>query len=137
MANIETIKLEIPSSTRYIIIARKAAEEIAARAALTTEQMEDVKLAVGEACTNAVKFSKTDNDKVRITYRVKPDMLEIEVENAGKEFLCDGKIPQRPDPCKLNEGGLGLYIINEIMDNLDICHKSGKTTVTMTKRLTL
>ena len=134
MVRPDVIKLEIPCSAEFVAIARKAVEGIASRLALTDEQTEDLKLAVGEACTNAIKFSEPGKSAVRVLYRIERDRLEIEVRNTGTRFTGN------EDPCKpavesLPEGGLGLYLIDQVMDELKISCDGGKTTVKMVKRL--
>lgn len=57
MPDSEVVRLEIPSSPKYVAVARKALEAIAVNIPLTEQQIEDLKLAVGEACANAVKYS--------------------------------------------------------------------------------
>lgn len=134
MAESQIVKLEIPRSTLFVSIARKTVEEIASRMALTDEQTQDLKLAVGEACTNAVKFSIADSPAVHISYRIAPDMLEIEVRNKGNSFCPPEVCDVRPSIEKMAEGGLGIFLIRRLMDDLHIESKSGETTVTMVKR---
>jgi len=130
----DIIELEIPCSAEFIAIPRKAIEAIASCLALTDEQVEDLKLAVGEACTNAIKFSEPGKSVVHVLYRIERDRLEIEVRNTGTRFTGN------EDPCKpaaesLTEGGLGLYLIDQVMDELKIICDGGETTVKMVKQL--
>lgn len=134
MVKSDVIKLEIPCSPEFITISRKAVEAIASRLALTDEQVEDLKLAVGEACSNAVKFSGPDKSAVRVLYRIELDRLEIEVCNTGTAFSRDGGT-QKPPVEMLPEGGLGLYLIDQVMDELKISCGDGETTVKMVKQL--
>jgi len=130
----EVIKLEIPCSAEFVTVPRKAVEAIARHLALTDEQVEDLKLAVGEACTNAIKFSAPGKSAVRVIYRIKRDRLEIEVQNTGKAFNNNGGTG-KPAVELLPEGGLGLYLIDQIMDELTISYGNGETTVKMVKQL--
>jgi serine/threonine-protein kinase RsbW len=134
LAKSEVIKLEIPSSAQFITIARKAVEEIGCRLAMSEDQIADLKLAIGEACSNAVKFSGPGRPPVRILYRLAPDKLEIEVRNKGRAFRrMEPPIEASLD--RLADGGLGLYLVNQVMDELSIRSQSGETTLRMAKRL--
>ncbi|MHB0913668.1 MAG: ATP-binding protein [Armatimonadota bacterium] len=128
----ETIKLEIPRSSRFIVIARKTAECIARRAKLSNEQVGDLLLAVGEACSNAVKFADKQSDHVHVTYSLEPDRLTVEVSNDGNGFLRP-PVPRVND--EMQEGGMGLWLIEQVMDELVISTDEGHTSVRMVKRI--
>ncbi|HOM71293.1 MAG TPA: ATP-binding protein, partial [Armatimonadota bacterium] len=55
MQEAHQIRLEIPSATEYVGVVRRAVEGIARRMNFDSSEVEDLKLAVGEACTNAIK----------------------------------------------------------------------------------
>lgn len=135
MIGTEVVKLEIPCSTEFVTVPRRTIEGIASRLSLTPEEIEDLKLAVGEACSNAVKFSGPNKPNVHVLYRIQGDRLEIEVKNSGSSFDgCEGRVNDRPiDP--LTEGGLGLYLIEQIMDEISIKSNCGETTITMVKQI--
>lgn len=135
MANTETITLEIPNSPRYVAVARKALEAVAGSLPLTDQQVDDLKLALGEACTNAVKYGSPEQPTVRVKYKVSPQCLQIEVRNKGDEFDYGSGPHNRPDVAKLPVGGLGLYVIEQCVDELSIGTKGGETVLKMTKRL--
>ena len=133
MSSNKTIKLEIPSSAKFVSVARKAVEAIAFGIGLPDEIADDLKLAVGEACTNAVKYGVSNGHSIQVLYHVTPDALEIEVRNAGSEFRPETR---RKKPCIecLPVGGLGLHVIEEVMDEVSISSKNGETVLKMTKR---
>jgi len=131
----EVIQLQIPSSAEYVTVARKAAEGIGSRLPLTAQQVEDLKLAVGEACTNAVKFSGPGKPAIRITYTIHASNVEILVRNRGRAFSRKRHSPAKEPSELLAEGGMGLYLIGQVMDEVNIHSRSGITTVRMVKRL--
>lgn len=135
MADAKIVKLEIPSSAQFVNVARKTVEGIAASMALTDEQTEDLKLAVGEACANAVKFSDPSKPAVEILYRITQDRLEVEVRNKGKAFDPKKVQQKEQSPEQLPVGGLGLFLIDKVMDELNISSKCGETTLKMVKQL--
>ena len=127
------IRLEIPSAAEYVGVVRKAIEGIARRMPFAETDIEDLKLAVGEACTNAVKHGCPSQHHPFITVicKVNKNSLEIEVRNA----LAGGE----PCPSLLSvpkadkEGGMGLYIIQELMDEVDIVWKDHTASIRMVK----
>lgn len=135
MENAHKIRLEIPSEAEYIGVARHAVEFLATGMSLDPTTVQDVKLAVGEACNNAVRHGTpcTQHPCVNIIYTVSPDALQIEISNklAGDE-PCP-TIIARPDHSK--EGGFGLYIMRKLMDEVNIEWEDHTATVRMVKRL--
>ena len=130
----EVVQLEIPSSPEYVSIVRHAVEGIARRLQFDSIQIEDLKLAVGEACTNAVKYGCPGNDDshlVEIKCTVVSDGLAIEIRNN----IANCKSPTVPIEPDLNkEGGLGLYLMRKLMDEVDFMWDCEVATVRMLKR---
>jgi serine/threonine-protein kinase RsbW len=135
MVQPDVVKLEIPRSAQFVTVARKTIECIGSRLKLTDAQVGDVTLAVGEACANAVKFGDPNSNSVYVQYSIAHDRLEIEVRNAGPAFRWKKHRPV-PIPIKdLPEGGLGLFLIEQLMDEIIVRSESGVTAVTMVKMI--
>lgn len=77
-AQTETVELVIPGRPEYVVVVRLAAAGIAGRRAFSYEDIEDLKLSVGEACTSAILAG---SPQVRIRFNVGTDRLEIEVRS--------------------------------------------------------
>lgn len=131
----ETVELEIPSSPEYVLIVRNAVEGLAKRMNFAVSQIEDLKVAVGEACTNAVKYGCSNEDVhiVEVKCIVCKDGLEIEVKNNIHNCKCPS-VPLHPDITR--EGGLGLYLMKQLMDEVDISWDEKIATVRMFKAIT-
>lgn len=137
MASSEFIRLEIPSSPKYISVVRNLIDSISTNHAfLTEEQKNDLKLAIGEACSNAVKFSRSPDSTITVTLEIQPKQVEIEVRNESNDFQPENLKIEPPSLEKMHEGGLGLYLIKQVMDHLKICCNNGVTTVRMAKKIT-
>ncbi len=130
----ETIELEIPGSAEYVSIVRQAVEGVARRMCFDPVQVQDIKLAVGEACTNAVKYGCPSDQahNVQVKCVVREDGLMIEVCN-NISGCARPHVPTQPDP--LREGGFGLYLIRQLVDEVDMLWSKKKATVKMLKRL--
>ena len=65
--NFETIKMEIASNPQYVSVVRLTTSGIANKIGFCLEDIEDIKVAVSEACTNAIKHSLDNKFSVEYT----------------------------------------------------------------------
>ena len=131
----ETVSLEIPSASAYIAVARNVIDSLRIKIRLSPIEVDDLKLAVGEACSNAVKFSAPPGSGMRVLYLLRPDRIEVEVRNRGECFPRAKRRPCKPAVGDLTEGQLGIYLISRVMDELLVRSKGGYTTLRMVKML--
>ena len=132
------LELEIPASAEYIAIARLVVSSVASsRRNLGDNRIDDLKLAVSEACTNAIEAyaSRTGDESVKILVRDDDDKLVVDVEDNGPGFDPDALPPHPPvtDPDRLNfERGLGIPLIRTLVDEVQFESSAGGTAVRMT-----
>ena len=134
-ANVVT--LAIPAKTDYLVVARLALAGIAREVRMSETTLADLKLAVTEACGNAVRHARPSaHGVVHVRYELEGDSIEVAVEDEGPG------IPELPDagpldPEELSESGMGLEIIRALVDELEIGPRpDGQgTVVRMRKRL--
>lgn len=136
---LDLVFLTIPAKPEYVGIVRLAVSGIANRMGFSYDDIEDVKLAVAEACTNAVDHAYSGGDgEVEVRCNIYPDRLEIAVTDRGNSFDVSavesrtGPISVEPTMNALRERGLGLYLMKTLMDHVDITGDNG-VIVTMTK----
>lgn len=130
----QIVELEVPSSPEYVVIVRQAVEGIARRMDFDEIQIEDLKLAVGEACNNAVRHgcAKDDLQHIAVRCMVMNDGLSVEIRNN----ISKSDVPLVPvAPDVTLEGGFGLYLIRKLMDEVDIVWEPETAIVKMLKRL--
>ncbi|MFC1517887.1 ATP-binding protein [Candidatus Margulisiibacteriota bacterium] len=124
------IELIIPASSEYVGVARLAVSGVASRLDFTVEQVEDIKVAVTEACSNAVQYAygKDRSGKtVDIVCKPRADHIEIIVKDKGSGF----DVNHPPKPTKDDEHthlGLGLTFMKTLMDDVKINSKKGEGT---------
>ena len=83
----ETIKMEITSNPDYVGIIRLTTSGIANKVGFSMDDIEDIKVAVSEACTNAIKHS---NDEIfNITFSILENGIAIEIKDNGKGYDVD------------------------------------------------
>ncbi len=119
------IELKIPCMSEYVMTARAQAELIARRMNFRAERVQDIKSAVGEACDNAIEHGSSERG-VDVRYRIKGPNLIIEVEDYGSGFDSDVINGDLPSP--FIEGGRGLYLIKNLVDDAEIISRKGKGT---------
>lgn len=128
----ETIKMEISANPEYVSIIRLTTSGIANKVGFCIDDIEDLKVAISEACTNAIKHSL--DERFIIIYSIIENGLTIEVIDNGKGY--DRNSVSEPDINNLKEGGMGLFIIEALMDEVTVESQQGKgTSIKMTKYL--
>jgi len=94
----------------------------------------DVVLAIEEACTNAIRHSGSGADiEIRLTFR--GANLHVAVSDKGHAFDVASFDPQRP-PDPLLDHGRGLFLISRLCDGLEL-RVNGGLDVRMVKRAAL
>ena len=128
----ETIKMEITANPEYVSIIRLTTSGIANKIGFCIDDIEDLKVAISEACTNAIKHSL--EDRFTIIYTMIENGLTIEIIDNGNGY--DTSSINEPDIENLKESGMGLFIIEALMDEVKIESKEGNgTSIKMTKYL--
>lgn len=121
------VRLTIPAKAEYITLVRLALSGLSHLRPLSEETLGDLKLAVTEACSNSVRHAYRDGREgsVQVLYELYPDRLIVEVCDEGDGFAVADRSPADAD--SLVVGGLGIAIIRELADELELGPgKSGK-----------
>ena len=138
MAVERSLELSVPARVEYIAVVRLVVASLAnARRIMADDRIDDLKLAVSEACTNAIEANAESGRSAPVVVSCweAPERFEICVADAGPGFDPDD-LPQHPpvtDPDRLNfERGLGIPLIRSLVD--DVRFESGPegTAVWMT-----
>jgi serine/threonine-protein kinase RsbW len=114
------VELRIPPSAEWVGVARLAIAGIANRMQFSIEDIEDLKLAVAEACNSYIQ-SASDSDEVCIASEIRDDRLVITVDALQNlEGHPPGKLPG--DSVTSVTGGLGNFLIRSLMDEVSYEH---------------
>ena len=126
----DLISMNMSVNPDFISVIRLTLSGVASRIGFSLDDIEDMKVCVSEACTNAIKHS--DKDEFQIKFYVYPDKLTIEVLDDGIGYDVDSLAS--PDLKNPKTSGLGIFIIKTLMDEVEIksCDKCG-TIIKMTK----
>jgi serine/threonine-protein kinase RsbW len=130
----DVVTLAFPARTEYLILARLALAGIAREVAIDPATLADLKLAVTEACGNAVRHAHPAGDaSVTVRYAVDDEAIEILVEDDGPGMDVQ-ELPSLPD-VELSEGGMGLAIIHALVEDVEIVPgAAGRGTIVRMRR---
>ncbi len=129
----QLVRLRLPTDSAFVSVAREAVVSVARKLRFPEAEREALRLAVGEACNNAVEHS---GERGMLTLRCLKDFefLIVEVSNAG-----EGQLPKTPAamPDASAEGGRGRALMEALTDGVEYLIADGETTVRLKKRLPL
>lgn len=136
----DKINLNISSkkeaTCEYMSVIRLTTSAIASKIGFDIEEIDDIKVSIGEACNNIIKHgSDDDKDSFNIEYTIYEDKLKITVKDNGTGFDTSKiKQPHMEDEIDLiDESGLGIFIIKSLMDEVEINSSDCGTEIIMIK----
>jgi serine/threonine-protein kinase RsbW len=130
-----SIVLEIPARTEYVSLVRvvvAAAAEI--EPDIASEKIEDLRVAVSEATTNAIEAHDLHGvaDRIRIECNLADEEIAVVVHDMGMGFEPD-EVPSLPEPDAperlLHESGLGVHLMQLLTDESEISATEAGTDV--------
>ncbi|MBD7970696.1 anti-sigma B factor RsbW [Paenibacillus gallinarum] len=141
-AESQSVKLNLPATADFVDIVRLNLYGIASKMGFSYEEIEDMKVAVSEACNNSVLYAYgEENGVVEVIFNFDDSELAITVKDEGESFE---RVEQREGVATLHDkdlnevqiGGLGFYLMQALMDDVNVTSETGKgTEVVLTKRL--
>jgi len=114
----DCIQLFISSNPKYLKLVRSVILQSALIVGFGEKQSRDITLAVDEAITNIIKHSYMSaiDKKIEIDVRFREDFLELVLRDYGKKV--DPKTIKSRDLKDVKPGGLGVFFIKKIMDDV-------------------
>ncbi|MEO4054906.1 anti-sigma B factor RsbW [Solibacillus sp. CAU 1738] len=143
MRAFDYIEIRVPAKSQYASVIRLAISGLAMRIGFTYDEIEDLKIATGEAVTNVVHHAYTGHEEGEIVLgcALFKNKIEIMVADYGSGFNFEeikskiGPYNENENIAMLREGGLGLYLMEALMDEVKLNNEGG-VTVFMTKYVT-
>jgi len=137
MMNFKPLHLKIKSHPENLKQIRKFVSDAISNASFSKEDCGSIILAMDEACSNIIRHSyKNDHtQEIEITITITSEILEITVIDSGSAF--DINTIESRDVSEVKPGGLGIYIIQHIMDQIDFKRTpDGYNQLILTKKIT-
>jgi serine/threonine-protein kinase RsbW len=132
---VDIVDLRIPCKAEWVALARLSVAAVASRLNFSIDEIEDIKLAVAEACTNAIQHAH-GSPFIEIKCEAVTGNLRLSVRDYGR-----GTHPEHIHSRDLTDervGGLGVFLIRSLMDEVeyDVQPDQG-TLLVMVKRLAI
>jgi serine/threonine-protein kinase RsbW len=138
-APLREIRLVLPMAPDMEVVASQAATAVAEFVRMSADKIDEVRMAVVEACINAFEHSHAPDHTLEITFTVlgtpDPESLRITVHDRGVGFAPES-LEEPKIEAKLKserKRGWGIKIIRGLMDEVSIQSGAQGTTVVMCK----
>jgi anti-sigma regulatory factor (Ser/Thr protein kinase) len=134
------IEIRLPSRADYLGAVRSILRgflEECLEARLTEEQVNEIQMALQEACINVVRHAhgKVASRPLVVSITAAKDRLVLEVEDYGPGLPDRDRQPPDPDPANPREGGYGLFMMRQVMDEVRSERRGAKHVLVLVKRL--
>jgi anti-sigma regulatory factor (Ser/Thr protein kinase) len=108
--------IKIPSHPKYLCVVRSVTAVMGELYGMPAAEIEDVKLAVDEACSNVIKYAYSGDTDQRIVvkFKITKKGFEVIIEDNGLKTH-----PEFIEGRSLNDirpGGLGIHLIRRAFD---------------------
>jgi len=137
IAAAEPIVLDLPSEASALAVVRAAVRAVAddgTRVRLEPREIDEVQVALQEACTNAIRHAHKSLPHLRFKVELcrMDDALVVRVRDSGEPFDLDAKVA--PPPEALQEGGYGIRIMKSWMDEVSVVREDGGNVLRLLRR---
>ena len=131
--------INVSSSTEHLRDVRNFIQKFIQQFDVNKNDLAEIILAVDEAYTNIIKhaYNNDPNHNVKIELGTSTDTLWVRLSDTGFHFNADEY--QTPDLLKRiknkQRGGMGVYLINKLMDSVEYSSAGKTNTILMRKRI--
>ena len=135
--NDDTLELSLANDLRDIPEAAERIDAFCAEKALAPQIAYAVNLSIDEILTNTINYGYDDDEahRIALTLRLEGDMLVVAIVDDGRAF--DSSLEREADvEAPLEDralGGLGLFLVQQMMDGVAYQRRDGLNYVTLTK----
>jgi len=130
------LRLVLPRRPHVELEAGQAVETLGLRAGFSHDTLAEVRLAVVEACLNALEYGGGDIEVEMMAHTDGSPWLEVRVIDHGPGFQPEA-VPRPRLRTKLHaerKRGWGLELMRRLMDEVEITSRPGRTQVRMIRR---
>lgn len=124
-------KATFTSAYASVVEARELVKQFATGVGFSEVDIFDIGLAAGEACSNAVLHAATEHG-FWLTLDYNEGVFTVEVHDFGPGFSLEGR-GSYIEPHFRKSGGLGIYIMRVLMDEVTYEMNDDGTTVRLVK----
>jgi serine/threonine-protein kinase RsbW len=116
----DVVEVRVPADVGYVSTLRLTTASLGARCGLTIDDIDDLRLAVDEACALVLPLADADS-ALELRFRLGTGQLAVEtsVRSAGDE---------EPD-----RGGFAWTVLGALASSVDVAREDSRLTITVTK----
>jgi serine/threonine-protein kinase RsbW len=122
----DTLIITIPSHPKYLSVVRAVTAKIGQLYEIDEAVVEDIKLAIDEACTNIIKhaYKGVTSEKIILKYKISQKTFKVIIEDSGSKSNID--VMKGRSLEDVRPGGLGIHLINRVFDVFEFDEKKRK-----------
>ena len=135
-SNSDKVTITLPCRPEFVAVVRLALLGVASRLPFSYDEVEDLRLAVGEACTYAVERAGSISAKLMVSICIDKEGLEIDVVDDVPQNTPKRTSAQDYDLLEetgVDQEGLGALLMEILVDKVVISPGPNGTTVHLTK----
>ncbi len=136
----DSIQMSIANDVHEIARVAERVDEFCEARGIGLKTAYAVNVSIDEVLTNTIHYGYDDDGlhRIGIGVRQEADRVVVAIEDDGREFDPSGPPPEVDFDATLQEravGGLGLFLVHELMDRVDYRRADGRNFTTLTKSL--
>ncbi len=136
----DRLVITLPSRADYLGAVRSVVRgflEECMDARLPADEVNGIQMALQEACTTVVRHAhrKDATLPLVVTISAPKGRFVMEIEDFGPGLPERDRQPPDPDPANPREGGYGIFIMRQVMDEVRSERRGGKHVLPLVKRL--
>lgn len=116
----DVVSMQVPADVAFVSTLRLTAASLAARCDLTVDDIEDLRLAVDEACALLLPHA-TDDSTIDARFELATGRLTVDTSVSSAESA-------EPD-----REGFGWTVLDALTSSVDVSQKNGQLTISVTK----
>jgi serine/threonine-protein kinase RsbW len=116
----DSVIITVPSHPKYLSVVRAVTARMGHLHEMTETVIDEVKLAVDEACSNVIKHAymgKTSR-KITLRYTIKRGAFTVNIDDNGIKSAMEQMKGRSLDDVK--PGGLGVHFIRRVFDVVEL-----------------
>jgi len=114
-----TLEIRTLSDPRLLSVIRATTGQMALIAGFESQQVEHLKLAVDEVCTNIIRhtYKAEPDQKMVLVFTLLDNGIKVDIQDFGKKV--DPHIFRMRSTPRSKPGGLGLFLIESMVDDIE------------------
>ena len=123
----QEVELKLPPDKQHVALARLVVVSAARRVGMDEERVEDLRIAVSEATTNAILAHQREGSGERVSLRfgaTDDGQFQVTISDTGPGFEPQSDAELRDRDWSV-EGGLGVTLIRGLADHVEFVREAG------------